>query len=66
MLDIGRHVGGTHDQQAHIVLRGRNDQFAALVRVFGRHDAGLGEQRQGIVENTAFGKRDGQHWNVGP
>ena len=66
MLDIGRHVGSTHDQQAHVVLRGGDDQFAALVRVLGRHDTGLGQQRQGIVENTAFGKRDGQHWNVGP
>ncbi|MNC62532.1 hypothetical protein D3C75_1125610 [compost metagenome] len=55
MLDIGRHVGGTHDQQAHIVLRGGDDQFAALVRVLGRHDTGLGQQRQGIVENPTFG-----------
>ncbi|MNP86684.1 hypothetical protein D3C76_1870580 [compost metagenome] len=55
MLDIGRHVGGTHDQQAHVVLRSGDDQFTALVRVLGRHDTGLGQQWQGIVENSAFG-----------
>ncbi|MNZ66667.1 hypothetical protein D3C78_848980 [compost metagenome] len=66
MLDIGRHVGGAHDQQTHVVLGGWNDQLAALVRILGRHDTGLGQQWQGIVEDAAFGKRDGQHWNVGP
>ncbi|MNN81767.1 hypothetical protein D3C81_1986240 [compost metagenome] len=55
MLDIGRHVGGPYDQQAHVVLRGGNDQLAALVRILGRHDTGLSQQWQGIVENTALG-----------
>ncbi|MNE80449.1 hypothetical protein D3C81_1943540 [compost metagenome] len=55
MLDVGRHVGSPYDQQAHIVLGRRNDQFTALVRVLGRHNTGLRQQRQGIVENPTFG-----------
>ncbi|MNG14742.1 hypothetical protein D3C84_985200 [compost metagenome] len=61
MLDIGRHVGGANDEQAHILLGGGDDQFAALVRILKGHDAGLGEQRQGVVENAALGQRDGEH-----
>ncbi|MNT87827.1 hypothetical protein D3C72_2282960 [compost metagenome] len=55
MLDIGRHVGGAHDQQAHVVQGGRDDQLAAFIRVLGRHYARRGEQRQGVVEDTALG-----------
>ncbi len=61
MLDIGRHVGGAHDEQAHIGQGRRDDQLAALVRVLRRHDARRCEQRQGIVENPALGQGDGQH-----
>ena len=70
MLDVGGHVGSADDQQTHIILSGRDDQLAALVRVLGGHDAGCGEQRQGIVEDAAFGQGDGKHgahflWNLG-
>jgi hypothetical protein len=33
----------------------RELKLAALVRVLGGHDTGFGQQRQGIVENAAFG-----------
>ncbi|MNF19519.1 hypothetical protein D3C80_2244000 [compost metagenome] len=55
MLDIGRHVGGAHDQQAYVFLSRRDDQLAALVRVLGRNDTGFRQQRQGVVENPTFG-----------
>ena len=61
MLNIGRHIGGTHDQQAHILQGGGDDQLATFIRVFGRHNASRRQQRQGVVENPTFGQGDGQH-----
>ncbi|MCY1437030.1 hypothetical protein D9M71_531760 [compost metagenome] len=61
MLDVSRHIGGTHDQQAYIFLGRGNDQLAALVRILGRHDARFSQKRQGIVKDAALGQCDGQH-----
>src|SRR5574343_999201 len=59
VLDVGRHIGGTDDDDADIRLVGLDDQLAGSFRVFGRHDAGGSEQRQGFVENAALGECDG-------
>ena len=61
MLDIGRHIGGTDDEQTHVILGGRDDQLAALVRILGRLDARGSEQWQRVIENAAFGQGDGEH-----
>jgi len=61
MLDIGRHVGGAHDEQAHVILGGGDDQLAALLGILGRDNTRRRQQWQGVIENAAFGQGDGEH-----
>lgn len=61
MFDVCRYVGGANDQQPHVILGGWNDQLAALVRVLGGYDTRSSQQRQGVVEDAAFGQGDGEH-----
>eukprot|EP01034_Spumella_vulgaris_P034042 gene34041-41981_t len=46
VLHIGRHVGGAHDQHAHIGVVGGQDQLARSFRILGDGDAGCFQQRQ--------------------
>ena len=54
VLDVGRHVGGAHDDEAHVGAIGCNDQLARGLRIVVRRDAGRGQQRQGLIEDAAL------------
>ena len=60
ILHISGHIAGTYNHQADIGPVGLNNQLARFFRIFRRRDAGGGQEGQGFVENTAFGKGDGQ------
>ena len=64
VLDIRRHIGGTHHQHPHIGLVGGENEFAGLFRVFQHLNASCLEQRQGVVKDAAFGKREGNHFTL--
>jgi hypothetical protein len=55
VLNVGRHVGCPHDDEAHVVAIGRDDELARGLRVLQRSDAGRVEQRHGLFEDAAFG-----------
>jgi hypothetical protein len=59
VLDVGRRIGGAHDDQAHIGAIGVEDEFARGFRIVGRHDACRRQQRQGFLEDAALGEGDG-------
>ena len=63
VLDIGRHVGGADDDDAHIGPVGADDQLARGFRVLVRHDPCGRQQRQGFVEDASLrqGDGDGRH-----
>ena len=61
VLDVGRHVGRAHEHHAHLGLVGREDQLAGAVRVFQHGDARGRQQRQGLFEDAALGKCQGDH-----
>ncbi len=56
ILHVGRHVGGAHDDDAHLRIIGADDQLARLFRVFGDHDAGRLQQRHRFFEDAALGQ----------
>ena len=60
VFDVGRHVGGAHDDHAQVRIRGRQDQLARGFRIFGDFDAGCREQRQRLLEDTPFRQRQRQ------
>jgi hypothetical protein len=59
ILDIGRHIGGAHDNNAHFRPIRLDDQFAGGFRVFTGNDTGGSQQRQGFVKNTTLGESNG-------
>jgi hypothetical protein len=61
VLHIGRHIGSAHDDQTHVVAVGADDQLARRFRIFGRHDAGRRQQRQGFLEDAALGQGESDH-----
>ena len=54
VLHVGRRIGSTHDDNAHIRTVGRNDQLARGFRIFQRFDARCRQQRQRLFENAPF------------
>ncbi len=56
VLHVGRHIGGTHQHHTHTGLVGREDELARGFRVFQHLDARGREQRQGFIEDAAFGQ----------
>ena len=54
VLHIGRRIGSAHDDHAHIVAIGRDDQLARSFRVLQRLDPGCGQEGQGFFKNTAL------------
>ena len=60
VLHVGGRVGGAHDDQAHVIAVGTDDEFTRGLRVVGGGDPGGGKQRQGLFENSALrkGKRN--------
>ena len=60
VFDVGRHIGGAHDDHAQVRIRGRQDQLARGFRVLGDLDAGRRQQRQRLFEDTPFRQRERQ------
>ena len=61
VLDIGRHVAGAHQHDAHVGPVGADDQLARLLRILGDLDPGGREQRQRLVEDAALGQCQRDH-----
>ena len=38
VLHVGGHIGGTHNEQPHIVTIGADDELARRLRILGGHD----------------------------
>jgi hypothetical protein len=55
VLHIRRHVGGADDHQFNVRLIGVENQLAAGFRIIGRDNARRRQQRQGFLEDAAFG-----------
>ena len=61
ILHIGRHIAGADHDDAHAVAVGRQDELARGLGVVEHFDAGALQQRQGLVEDAAFGEGECDH-----
>ena len=61
VLHVSGHVGGAHQQHAHVALVGVKNQLTGLFGVVQHFDTGAFEQRQNVVEDSAFGQCNGDH-----
>ena len=59
VLDVGRDIGGTDHDDAHVGPTGADDELARGFRVLGRHDARGGQQRRGFLEDAPLREGDG-------
>src|SRR6266568_3699009 len=60
VLDVGRNVGRTHDDEAHFGAVAADDELARGLRVLGRRDACASQERQRLVEDAALGEGNGE------
>ena len=59
VLHVGRNVAGAHDDEPHVGPVGTDDELARGLGVLGRRDACRRQQRQGFLEDAAFGEGEG-------
>ena len=61
ILNIGRHVSGSNNDQAQSWITSWNDEFARTVSVRSHLDPRSRQQGNRVSKNAALGKRKGEH-----